>query len=150
MIAALNGLTLGGGLEIAIVCDIRIASENAKFGFPEVKVGMLPGSGGTQRLPHLIPPGIAAEMLFTGKPIDAREAYRIGLVNAIVPLEKLMPAAIELARSICEAGPLAVRTIKEVMVKGMSLGLEEGLRLESTLTPRGFLKRFRRGGQSFF
>jgi enoyl-CoA hydratase/carnithine racemase len=150
LIAALNGLTLGGGLEIAIACDIRIASENAKFGFPEVKVGMFPGSGGTQRLPRIISPGIAAEMLFTGKPIDAQEACRIGLVNKVVPLDELMPVAMELAESICEAGPLAVRTIKEAMVKGMSLGLEEGLRLESTLTPRlVFSKDFEEGIKAF-
>jgi enoyl-CoA hydratase/carnithine racemase len=135
LIAALNGLTLGGGLELALACDIRIASENATFGLPEVKVGIFPGAGGTQRLPRLIPPGIAAEMLFTGKTIDVQEAYRIGLVNRVVPLDKLMPAARELAGSICEAGPLAVRTAKEAMVRGMGMSLEEGLRLETSLTP---------------
>jgi len=135
LIAALNGLTLGGGLEIAVSCDIRVASENAKFGFPEVKVGMFPGGGGMQRLPRLIPQGIAAELIFTGKIIDAQEAYRIGLVNKVVPQDKLMQTAKELAENICEVGPLAVRTAKEAMIKGMSLGLEEGLRLESTLAP---------------
>ena len=134
LIAALNGLTLGSGLEIALACDIRIASENAKFGFPEVKAGMFPGGGGTQRLPRLIPPGIAAEMIFSGKMIDATEAYRVGLVNKVVPLDKLMPVAKELAEAICEAGPVAVRATKEAMVRGMSLGLDEGLRLEGTLT----------------
>jgi enoyl-CoA hydratase/carnithine racemase len=135
LIAALNGITLGGGLEIAVCCDIRVASENAIFGFPEVKVGMFPGGGGMQRLTRLIPQGIAAELIFTGKIIDAQEAYRIGLVNKVVPQEKLMHTAKELAENICEAGPLAVRTAKEAMIKGMSLGLEEGLRLESTLAP---------------
>lgn len=130
VIAALNGLTLGGGLEIALACDIRVASENAKFGFPEVKIGIFPGGGGTQRLPRLIPPGLAAEMIFTGKMIDAQEAYRIGLVNRVVPLNELMPASEEIAVAICEAGPLAVRTAKEVMIKGMSMPLEAGLQLE--------------------
>jgi enoyl-CoA hydratase/carnithine racemase len=122
LIAALNGLTMGGGLEIALGCDIRIASENAKFGLPEVRVGMIPGLGGTQRLPRLIPWTIAAEMIFTGKPIDAQEAYRIGLVSKVVPLDKLMPTARKLAETICEGGPLAVRKAKESMVRGMSMG----------------------------
>ena len=141
MIAAINGLALGGGLEMALGCDIRIASEKAKFGLPEVKVGMFPAGGGTQRLPRLIPPGIAAEMILTGRLIDAQEALRVGLVNRVVPLEKLMPTAKEMAQGICEAGPLAVRTAKEAMVRGMSLGLEEGLRLEATLTPRVVLSK---------
>jgi enoyl-CoA hydratase/carnithine racemase len=135
LIAALNGLTLGGGLELALACDIRIASENVSFGFPEVRVGIFPAGGGTQRLPRLIPPGIAAEMIFTGKMIDAQEAYRIGLVNRVVPLDQLMPVAKKLAEAICEVGPLAVRTAKEAIIRGMSMGLEDGLRLETTLTP---------------
>jgi enoyl-CoA hydratase/carnithine racemase len=130
LIAACNGLTIGGGLEISLACDIIIASENAAFGLPEVKLGLCPGGGGTQRLPRAIPVNLAAEMLFTGKTIDAREAYRIGLVNRVVPLGELMPAARKLAESICEAGPLAVRTAKEMMVRGLSLSLEEGLQLE--------------------
>ena len=132
LIAALNGLTLGGGFALALRCDIRIASENVKLGFPEVRVGML---GGTQRLPRLIPYGIAVEMIFTGKMIDAQEAYRIGLLNKVVPLDRLLPAAKEMAESICEAGPLAVRASKEAMVRGMSMSLEEGERLEMSLTP---------------
>jgi enoyl-CoA hydratase/carnithine racemase len=130
LIAACNGLTIGGGLELALACDIIIASENAAFGLPEVKLGLCPGGGGTQRLPRAIPVNLAAEMLFTGKTIDAREAYRIGLVNRVVPLGELMPAARKLAENICEAGPLAVRTAKEMMVRGLSLSLEEGLQLE--------------------
>jgi len=135
LIAAVNGLALGGGLELALACDIRIASENAKFGFPEVKVGMFPAGGGTQRLPRLISPGIAAEMIFTGRMIDAWEAYRVGLVNRVVPLDELMPAAKKLAIEICEGGPVAVRVAKQAMVRGMNLPLEEGLRLEALLTP---------------
>jgi enoyl-CoA hydratase/carnithine racemase len=136
IIAAINGLALGGGLEMALGCDIRIASDNARFGFPEVKVGMFPAGGGTQRLPRLIPAGIAAEMIFTGRMIDAHEAFRIGLINRLVPFDELMEAAKEIAHRICKAGPLAVRTAKESMVRGMSMGLEQGLRLETTLTPR--------------
>jgi len=130
VIAACNGLTIGGGLEISLACDMMIASENATFGLPEVKVGVCPGGGGTQRLPRTVPIRIAAEMLFTGKTIDAREAYRIGLVNKVVPSDQLMTEARKLAEKICEAGPLAVRTAKECMVRGISMSLEDGLRLE--------------------
>ena len=93
LIAACNGLTVGGGLELALACDIMLASENATFGLTEVTVGLCPGGGGTQRLPRIIPRRLAAEMLFTGKIIDAREAYRIGLVNKVVPLAELMNEA---------------------------------------------------------
>ena len=130
LIAACNGLTIGGGLEIALACDIMIASENATFGLPEVRVGLCPGGGGTQRLPRTIPRRIAAEMLFTGKTIDAQEAYRIGLVNKVVPSDQLMAEAKKVAESICEAAPLAVRAAKECMMRGLSMGLEEGLQLE--------------------
>jgi enoyl-CoA hydratase/carnithine racemase len=133
LIAAINGVAYGGGLELALGCDIRIASENARFGQLEVTVGMMPGWGGTQRLPRIIPWGIAAEMIFTGKSIDAHEAYRIGLVNKVVPLGKLMEAARELANNICEAGPVAVRMSKEAMLKGLNMSLEYGLELENTL-----------------
>lgn len=130
LIAACNGLTIGGGLEIALACDMIVASENAKFGLPEVKVGVCPGGGGTQRLPRKIPFNLAAEMLFTGKTIDAQEAYRIGLVNKVVPLEMLLSEARKMAETICETAPLAVRSAKECMMRGLSMGLEEGLQLE--------------------
>lgn len=130
LIAACNGLTYGGGLEIALACDMMIASENATFALPEVRVGVCPGGGGTQRLPRTIPRRIAAEMLFTGKPIGAQEAYRIGLVNKVVPLDQLMPEAKKLAEAICEAAPVAVRVAKEAMMRGLSMSLEDGLRLE--------------------
>jgi enoyl-CoA hydratase/carnithine racemase len=135
MIAAINGMALGGGLEMCLACDIRVAAEKARFGFPEVKVGMFPGAGGTQRLPRLVGAGMAAEMIFTGKLIDAQEAYRVGLVNRVVPLEEVMPTARGIADSICENGPLAIRSAKECMVRGMNMSLEEGLRLEVSLTP---------------
>lgn len=150
IIAAINGLALGGGLEMALGCDIRVASENARFGLPEVKVGMFPGGGGTQRLPRIIPPNIAAEMIFTGRMLDSQEALNIGLINRVVPLDDLMKTAMEISGRICEAGPLAVRTAKEAMIRGMSLGLEEGLRLETTLTPRVVYSRdFEEGIKAF-
>ncbi len=133
LIAAINGLALGGGLEIALACDIRIASENARLGVPEVTLGLIPGWGGTQRLPRVIPWAKAAEILLMGRPIDAQEAYRIGLVNKVVPLEQLMPTVREWAEIICQAGPLAVRAAKEAMIRGCSMTLEEGLRLENSL-----------------
>jgi len=133
LIAAVNGMALGGGLEIALACDLRIASEKARFGSPEVNLGLIPGWGATQRLPRMIPPGKAAELLLMGKQIDAQEAYRIGLVNTVVPPEEVMPRAREWAETICQAGPLAVRAAKEAMIRGSSLTLEDGLHLENAL-----------------
>jgi len=133
LIAAVNGLALGGGLEIALTCDMRIAVENARLGTPEVNLGLIPGLGATQRLPRMVPWCKAAEILLMGKPIDAQEAYRIGLVNKVVPPEQLMPTAKEWAEVICQAGPLAVRATKEAMIKGYNMTLEEGLQLEHSL-----------------
>ncbi len=133
LIAAINGMALGGGLELALACDIRIAAENARLGTPEVALGVMPGWGGTQRLPRMIPWCKAAEIVLMGRPVDAQEAYRIGLVNIIVPPEKVMPTAKEWANIICQAGPLAVRGAKEAMVRGSSMTLEDGLRLENAL-----------------
>jgi len=133
LIAAMNGSAYGGGLEIALSCDIRIAADSAKMGLTEVNLGLISGWGGTQRLPRIVPLPIAAEMLFTGKVIDAQEAYRIGLVNKVVPPDQVMPAAMELAETICKAGPLAVRAAKEAMMKGINLSLADGLQLEDTL-----------------
>jgi enoyl-CoA hydratase/carnithine racemase len=134
LIAAVNGVALGGGFELAIACDIRIASENAVFGSPKVTLGVFPGGGSTQRLPRIVPLPLAAEMLFTGKRIDAQEAYRIGLVNKVVPLDKLMPTAKEIAEAICRASPLAVRAVKEALIRGMGMRLEDGLQLENYFT----------------
>ena len=133
LIAAINGLALGGGLEIAVACDIRIASENARLGTPEVTLGLIPGWGGTQRLPRMVPWCKAAEIVLMGKPVDAEEAYRIGLVNKVVPLQEVMPTAKEWANTICQAGPLAVRAAKEAMIRGSDMTLDEGLRLENSL-----------------
>lgn len=132
-IAAVNGLALGGGLETVLACDIRIAAENARFGVPEVRWSVIPGWGGTQRLPRMIPWAKAAELLFTGTAIDAQEAYRIGLVNLVVPLSELMPTAKEWARRICQNGPLALRAAKESMMEGINMTLDEGLKLEKSL-----------------
>jgi E-phenylitaconyl-CoA hydratase len=133
IIAAINGYCLAGGLEIALACDIRIASKTATFGLPEVSRGIIPGAGGTQRLPRLIPFGKSLEMILTGESIDAEEAYRIGLVNKVVPPDDLLPEAIKLARKICQNAPLAVQAAKEAVYRGMDLPLSEGLRLEQFL-----------------
>ena len=117
VIAAVNGFALGGGCELAMSCDIRIASEKAKFGQPEVLLGVIPGFAGTQRLPRLIGKGRAKELLFTGKQIDAMEAYRIGLVNAVVPAEKLLDVAKEWANLILSRGMVAVQLCKSAVNK---------------------------------
>jgi len=134
LIAAINGVALGGGLEIAIACDFRIAADNARLGTPEVAVvGLIPGWGGTQRLPRLIPGCKAAEILMLGKPIDAQEAYRIGLVNKVVPQSELMATAKAWAEALCQTGPLALKAAKKAMIQGSSMTLEEGLNLELSL-----------------
>ena len=133
LIAAVNGSALGGGLELALACDLRIAAEHAIFGLPEVKWSLIPGWGGTQRLHRLIPRAKAAEMLFTGEPIDAQEALRLGLVNKVVPYSELMSTAREWANKICENGPLAVSAAKEAMMRGGNMNLEDGLKLEFLL-----------------
>lgn len=130
LIAAVNGAALGGGLEIAMACDIRIAAENSTFGQPEARVGILAGWGGSQRLPRLVPRAKAAELLFMGTTIDATEAYRIGLVNKVVPLAELLATAKEWAAKICDNGPLGIRAMKEAMIRGAGMTLEEGLRIE--------------------
>jgi enoyl-CoA hydratase len=115
VIAAVNGYAFGGGCELAIACDIRLAAENARFAQPEVGLGIPPGWGGTQRLPRLIGPGLAAEMIFTGRQVHAEDAYRIGLVNAVHPLDRLMPAAREMAADITRKSPSALRAAKTLM-----------------------------------
>jgi E-phenylitaconyl-CoA hydratase len=133
LIAAINGMALGGGLEVALACDIRVCSERARLGLPEVTLGLLPGWGGTQRLPRMVPWCKACEMLLMGRLIKADEAYRIGLVNIVVSPEEVMSTAKLWAQIICEAGPLAVRAAKEAMVRGYSMPMEDGLRLECSL-----------------
>jgi len=124
VIAAINGYALGGGLELALACTIRVAAESSRLGFPEVKIGLLPGAGGTQRLPRLIGKGLAAEIILTGEPIDAREALRIGLVNRVVPDDQLMATAEAIARKILENAPIAVALAKDAIEVGKNLPLE--------------------------
>jgi enoyl-CoA hydratase len=133
VIAAVNGYALGGGLELALACSIRICSERAQFGAPEVKLGIIPGDGGTQRLPRLIGLGRAMEMILSGDLIDAGEAYRIGLANKVVPHEKLMEITLELAEKIASRPPLAVQFAKEAVNSSVGAGVESGYALESTL-----------------
>jgi enoyl-CoA hydratase/carnithine racemase len=130
IIAAINGHCLAGGLEIALACDVRIAAEHATFGLPEVTRAIIPGAGGTQRLPRAIPTGLALELILTGGRFDAQWAYRAGLVNAVVPADQVMPRALAMAEAICENGPLAVRLAKEAVVRGLAMPVDEGLRFE--------------------
>ena len=132
VIAAVNGFALGGGCELAMACHLRIASEAARFGQPEVKLGLAPGSGVTVRLPRLIGKGRALELLLTGALVDAQEAWRIGLVNRVVPAERLLSEAEMLLREILDQGPLAVRSVLECVEVGSDLGVDEGLLLEAT------------------
>ena len=133
IVAAVNGYCLAGGLELALACDLRIASENATFGLPEVTRGIMPGAGGTQRLPRLVGPERALDLILTGRRIDAREAERIGLVSRVVPLESLRGEALAVAGAIAANAPLAVRAAKSAVWRGLDLPLEEGLRLEQLL-----------------
>ncbi|MBU0984561.1 MAG: enoyl-CoA hydratase/isomerase family protein [candidate division Zixibacteria bacterium] len=130
VIAAINGFALGGGCEIAMACDIRLASEKAKFGQPEVNLGIIPGYGGTQRLPRLVGRGKAMQLILTGSIISAAEAYRIGLVDEIYPAEELMDKALEMANLIAAKGPLAVRMAKECVNRGLETTLTAGCDLE--------------------
>jgi enoyl-CoA hydratase/carnithine racemase len=133
VIAAVNGHCLAGGLELALACDVRICSPNASFGLAEVKWGIIPGAGGTQRLPRAVPLGMALEMILTGDPIDAAEALRVGLVNRVLGLEELLPAARELAGRIAARGPLAVRAAKQAVYHGLGQSLAAGMALEQSL-----------------
>lgn len=134
MIAAINGFCLAGGLEQALACDFRLAAPHAKFGLTEVRWAIMPGAGGTQRLPRAVGLTKALEMVLTGEQIDAQEAYRIGLVSTVVPLPELLPEARRLAETLCERGPLALRAAKEAVIRGLSLPMPDGLRLEAFLS----------------
>jgi len=131
VIAAVNGYAFGGGCELALACHMRLASDNAVLGLPEVKLGIIPGYGGTQRLPRLVGPGRALELILSGRNVKADEAERIGLVNRVVPQAELVNEAVKLAQAILKNGPLAVAAALECVVRGMQLPLEQGLRFES-------------------
>ena len=133
VIAAMNGDATGPGLELALACDIRIGSEAARFALTHIKSGLMPGDGGTQRLSRLIGKGKAIEMILTGDRMDAQEALQLGLVNRVVPSEKLEETAMQMAREMASKGPIAVRYAKEAINKGMDMTLEQGLRLEADL-----------------
>jgi enoyl-CoA hydratase len=133
VIAAINGYAFGGGCELALACHMRIAAENAVLGLPEVSLGIIPGYGGTQRLPRLVGPGRALELILSGRRVKADEAERIGLVNRVVPLAALREEAEKLAQSILKNGPLAVAAALEAVHRGMQLPLGQGLRFESSL-----------------
>jgi enoyl-CoA hydratase len=133
-IAAINGFCLGGGLELAMACTLRIASEKAKLGLPELGLGIIPGYGGTQRLTRLVGRGKAAEMILTAKPIDAQEAFRVGLVNRVVPSGEVILRAKELAESILKNGSTAIRLTMDLIVRGMDMSLDNSLAFESALS----------------
>ena len=132
-IACINGFALGGGCELALACTMRIASENAKLGQPEVKLGLIPGYGGSQRLPRLVGKGVAMQILLAGENISAQEAHRIGLVNEVVPLANLIPRAEEIAAKIIANAPLAIQYTMEAVNHGMEMTLPDALYLEATL-----------------
>src|SRR5580704_12170833 len=133
VIACINGFALGGGCEIAMACTMRLASENAKLGQPEVKLGIIPGYGGTQRLPRLVGKGRAMQLILSGEIITAQEAYRMGLVNEVTPASELIPRAEAIAQKIIANAPLAVQYAMEAVNKGMEMTLSEGLYLEAVL-----------------
>jgi len=133
-IAAINGYCLGGGLELAMACTLRIASENAKLGLPELGLGFVPGFGGTQRLTRLVGRGKAFEMILTAKPIDAAEAFRIGLVNQVVPLAELISKAKEMAESILKNGPTAIRLAMDLLLRGQEMSLDHSMAFESAMS----------------
>ena len=133
VIAAVNGFALGGGCELAMSCDIRLASEKAKFGQPEVGLGITPGFGGTQRLPRIVGLGMAKQLLYTARNIDAAEALRIGLVNAVVPQAELLDTAVKMANNVAKNAPIAVRACKKAVNEGMQVSIDKAVEIEEKL-----------------
>ena len=150
VIAMINGYCLGGGCELALACDIRIASENASFGQPEINLGIIPGGGGTQRLPRLVGEGKAMEMILTGEIIDARTAFTIGLVNHVVPAHQLQAKTLEMANRIAEKSPIALQLAKEAVKLASKSNLDEGLRREVDLFALCFSTEDKNEGVSAF
>ncbi len=150
VIGVINGYALGGGCELAMACDLLVAADTAKFGQPEVNLGIIPGNGGTQRLPRLVGRNLAKEMVLTGEMISAQRAYEIGLVNRVVPRAELMNAAREMAERILSKGPVAVRTAKLAMNRGLDLDLSNACALESSIFAVGFSTADRAEGMAAF
>ncbi|WP_207744648.1 enoyl-CoA hydratase/isomerase family protein [Desulfallas sp. Bu1-1] len=138
-IAAVNGLALGGGCELALACDLRVAADTAQFGLPEIKLGLFPGGGGTQRLPRLIGEARAKELMYLGDPISAGEALQIGLVNRVVPAGQLVEETMKLAGKLATRPGVALNLIKQAVDRGVQVSLEEGLKIEADLFDRVFL-----------
>ena len=150
VIAAVNGFALGGGCEISMSCDIRICSDNAVFGQPEVGLGITPGFGGTQRLARLVGAGMAKQMIYTARNIKADEAYRIGLVNAVYTQEELLPAAEKMAAGIAKNAPIAVRNCKKAINEGLDLDMDAAVALEEKLFGDCFESEDQKYGMAFF
>ena len=149
-IAAVNGLALGGGLELAMACDIRIVAANAQMGQPEIKLGLLPGAGGTQRLPRLVGAGIAKGLLYLGDPIGAEEAYRLGLANKVVPAGTTLAAAQQMGQTIAGMAGVALRYIQEAVNRGLDTTLDAGLQIEADLFAKVFQTEDAREGVEAF
>lgn len=150
VIASINGFTLGGGCELALCCDIRIASENAKFGQPEVGLGITPGFSATQRLPRLVGTGIAKELIYTGNIIDAEEAYRIGMVNKVTTIETLSEETQKMAQKIASQAPLAVQYAKKAINEGVDTNIEAGIAIEVELFAHCFTTQDQKNGMHAF
>ena len=150
VIAMINGFALGGGCELAMACDFRVAADTAKLGQPEVNLGIIPGGGGTQRLPRLVGSGQAYKLLYTGELIDAGEALRIGLVDEVVPAAQLRERVMLLAGTIAEKSPVALQLIKEAVRAAFRTSLDDGLRLETTLFGVAFATEDKREGVQAF
>ncbi len=150
VIAAINGFALGGGCEIAMSCDIRICSDNAVFGQPEVGLGITPGFGGTHSLPRIVGVGVAKQMIYSGRNIKAEEAYRIGLVNTVYTQEELLPAAEKMAAGIAKNAPIAVRNCKKAINDGIALSIDKAVAVEETLFENCFETEDQKYGMAFF
>ena len=150
VIAAINGFALGGGCEISMSCDIRICSDNAVFGQPEVGLGITPGFGGTQRLARIVGPGMAKQMIYTGRNIKADEAYRIGLVNAVYPQSELLNEAKKMAETIAKQAPIAVRNAKKAINDGLQVDMDKAIEIEEELFGNCFETADQRAGMGNF
>lgn len=150
VIAALNGMALGGGLELALVCDLRISSEKAKFAFPEVGLGIIPGGGGTQRLPKIVGQGIAKELLYFGEMFDSARAMELGIVNKVVPAEEVVSVAKEWANKLAQKPPVALQMLKQAVNAGSNTDIESGLIIEAACFGNAFATEDRKEGLNAF